>query len=127
MSGNATDERLFFASKIGATYLLGVDQTARQTSDALGALPAGKYLIQATAISAACWIKATKWVAGQAASVVAPATPAAGVSAVAQEFPLTTGGIKSFTLNVRRGVNDRIEAVCGAGATATLAITRMGE
>jgi len=127
MAGNATDERLHFASKIGKTYLLGVDATARQTSDALGALPPGKYFIQATAITADCWVKATKWVAAQAATVVAPATPAAGVSAVANEFPLTIGGIKSFTLHVRSGVNDRIEAVCGGGATATLAITRMGD
>lgn len=127
MSANATDQRLSFSNKIEDTILLTVDTTARQTSDTMGPLQPGKYLVQALSITGRCFVKTTRFVKGQAASVTSPADPAAGASSLVKEFPLDASGVRSFTFFVREGINDRLEAKCAAGGAAVLAITRTGE
>lgn len=127
MSANATDQRLHFSNKIEDTVLLTVDTTARQTSDAMGPLQPGKYLVQALSITGRCFVKAVPFVKGHAPDVVSPADPAAGASALIKEFPLDALGVRSFTFFVREGINDRLEAKCAAAGAAVLAITRTGE
>lgn len=128
MAANATDERLHFSAKIGGSILLTVDTTARHTSDSIGALPPGKYFLHAVTLTGRCWIRTNKFVAGGAAVAVAPPLPAAGVSAVVNEFPLdATSGIRSLTFHVRQGINDRLEAICEAGGSATLVLTKTGD
>jgi hypothetical protein len=128
MAANSSDLRLAFSSKIGGSILLTVDTTARQTSDDIGALPPGKYFIQALAISGVCWVKTSKWVKSAAADVVAPTFPAAAaLGSLVKEFPLDAAAVRSFELHVKPGVNDRIQAICEAAGSASLVITKTGE
>ena len=125
MASRADDHRLYFASELGRRIRLGVDNTARQTTDTLGAIPPGKYLVQAVGLGAnTMGVKAVPFVAGQTETHSIPAAPAAGAVDLADGI-LLTSGFSSFTLHIRSGVNDRLVSIMSAG-TATLELVRTG-
>lgn len=127
MSANSTDLRLAAQEKLGGSYLLTVDTTARQLADSHGALLPGKYLIQALDLGVnRCWVKTSKWVPAASPDITLPALPAAGASTLEQAFPMDAVGITSFELHVRKGRNDRIQAIMSAG-TALLVVTKTGD
>lgn len=125
MSANATDERLFFQAAIGGSLRVALTIASAQTSDAQGALPPGKYLVQFLGLTGVAWIRANKFVPGETITAVVPGViPAPGDRV--NEFPIDPAIARSFTLHVRNGINDRIAAILSAG-TATMIITKLGE
>lgn len=115
------DDRAFYHAAIERTYpIISVTTSGNdQFSDDVGALPQGRYLIQAVNFSdttALCWVHVGKFEDGS--PIAMAATP--GMNKV----PLTPSGAVAIEYNVIRGVNDRIGAVLSAG-TCSLLITRV--
>lgn len=125
MTANATDQRLFFSRDLGRRIRLGVDNTARFTSDALGAITPGRYVVQGVGLGAnTMGVTAIPFVDGAAPTHTIPAAPAAGVTDLADGI-LLTAAVPSFVLHVKKDVNDRLVAIMSAGA-ATLELTKTG-
>lgn len=121
------NQRLFYSQKLSRSYMLAVDTSAQQTSDALGALPPGRYYIHALTLTARCWIRTVPFAKSTAAVVIVPTPPSAGNSSTCNEFPFdATSGIKSAVIDVKKGVSDRVEGICTTGS-CVLVITRVGE
>lgn len=125
MAGRADDQRLVIAAEIGRAIRLGVDTTARQTSDALGGIVPGKYLVRVIGLGAnTMQVKAVPFIAGAAETIAISAVPAAGATDIVEGIRLE-GTDSSFILHVRKDTNDRLVAVMSAGA-ATLELTKTG-
>lgn len=125
MAGNADDQRLVIANEVGRSIRLGVDTTARQTDDALGAIPPGKYLVRAVGLGAnSMQVKSVPFVDGASETIAIVAAPAAGATDIVEGIRLE-GTDNLFILHVKKDVNDRLVAIMSAGA-ATLELTRRG-
>lgn len=114
MGARPDDLEDFYDADIGRTVEVALTVAAAQTSDAFGALPPGRYLIQVATSSSAdiAWMKRSKWVK----------TAAADITAAAPAFPFRA--VTAIELNVRKGVSDRVQGIMGSG-TGTLTITRI--
>ena len=110
------DAVAFYAALLGATTLLAAGVVASQTPDADGPLQPGKYLVQVADIAGGgtTWLKMVPFVKGNV-EVLAAGVPA---------FPMKPGLALSFTVNVLKGVNDRVVAVTSAG-TSNVYLTRI--
>lgn len=115
------DDIAFFHAAIERTYepIAVTTSGTDQLGDDVGALPTGRYLIQAVNFSdttAICWVHVGKFEEGAAL----PMNAGAG----SKKVPLTPSGAVAIEYNVVKEVNDRIGAVLSAG-TCTLLITRV--
>ena len=115
------DDRDFFHAAIERTYPpLAVTTGGAQTSDADGALPSGRYLIQAMnfigASSIICWVRTGAFIKGAPLSLVS----GPGLNTV----PLNTGAAVAIEINVKKDYNDRIGAITSTGS-CTVFITRV--
>lgn len=126
MSGNSTDERLFFRAGIGASIRLGLDGSSRQIPDVNGAIPPGKYVVQFLGLTAIAWVRSAPFVKGETITAAVPAGLAAGATDTPNEFPVDAAISTSFLLHVRSGINDRLAVILSAG-TATMVMTQLGE
>ncbi len=109
------DDVAYFAADLGRTIQLSLTIAGAQTSDDEGALPAGRYLLQADVTAARiAWVTVGKFVKG---------TPIALLNAV-PSFPMQNKLVVLQELHVRRGVNDRIGARMSQGE-GILYITRV--
>lgn len=121
MSGSAHsgfDDKSFYEADIGETTVLSATAVGVQTADAVGALPPGRYLVQARTFSdptATCWILTGKYVASTPIALAA--------SAGAQRIPLSPE-VPGVEFHVRKGYSDRVGAITSAG-TATVYLTRI--
>ena len=103
------DDIAFFQADIGETRLLAaISGSATQLPTAGGALPPGRYLIQATDISDA---GALVWVGVGAFGTTISLTAAAGH----RRIPLSSGAILAIETNVRKGDSDQIAVRTSAG------------
>lgn len=114
------DDRAFFHAAIERTYPeLAVTAGGEQLADDVGALPPGRYLIQAINFSdssAICWVHVGKFVEGSPISL----TAGPGKDTV----PLNPSGAVAIETNVVKGHSDRIGAIMSAG-TCSVFITRV--
>jgi len=117
-SHEGKDDIAFFHAAIERTYELSATVGGAQLSDAEGALPEGRYLIQVvnqTPPAALCWIHVGAFEVGVSLSLVA--------GAGGDRIPLGSS-VVAIETNVVRGDSDRIGAIMSAG-TATVFITRI--
>lgn len=114
---NGADDIAFYEAAIGHTYQLDADDSGVQLGSDAGPLPSGRYLIQAFNLSAGgvCWVHVGGH--GQALGLVA--------GAGRNRIPLTRETILAVETHVRKGDSDTVGAICTAGATATVWITRV--
>lgn len=114
MAGRADDELDFFNADMGPTTLVNLSTTAAQTTDADGALPPGRYLLQVIglATNAVAFVKQVPFKKTETVALIAapPAFPFAATTAI--------------EVNVRKDFSDRIVGRCDTG-TAKLYITQL--
>lgn len=111
----SSDDLAFFAAALGPTIELEADVTGDQTSDDVGALEPGRYLVQLRAtVDDITWITVGPFVKGD------PITAHNDVPA----FPLSRIGLMAVEFHVRKGLNDRVAARTAAG-TSSVYITKV--
>ena len=91
-----------------------------ETADSLGALPPGRYLIQAVGLAQnqVCWVHVGKFVKGE------PLAPASPTAPGEKRFPLTSA-IVAVESHVLRGYSDRIAVQLSIGASLTVYLSRV--
>lgn len=114
------DDRAFFHAAIERTYpALAATAAGEQLGDDVGALPPGRYLIQAINFADSadiCWVHVGKFIEGT------PIALSAGPGK--DKVPLNPSGAIAIETNVVAGHSDRIGAIMSAG-TCTVFITRV--
>ncbi len=115
-----TDDIAFYAADIGDTIVLAASAAGAQTPDvgAAGALPPGRYLVQARNLSVATavvWVHVGSWVT--AVPIVLT------VGAGRRRVPLSAE-VPAIEFHVRKNDSDRIGAITSSG-TADVWITRI--
>ena len=125
MSSNAhsgTHDIAFYEADIGGTFVISASTTlANAPSDVEGALPPGRYLVQAISFSdatATCWLHVGRFESGT------PLVPGNDIAAGTQRFPLHGDAMPAIEFNVLTGHNDRVAVVTSAG-TATVYLSRV--
>jgi len=111
---NGADDIAFYEADIGYTYELSVTDAGAQLDEALGALPSGRYLIQAQGLEEGdvCWVHFGPY------RKPIPLSVGSGP----KRIPLTSA-IFAFETHIRKGNSDTLGAITTSGASAILWIT----
>jgi len=118
--GGNHDQAFFEAAIENTAALTASVGSLAETSDTGGALPPGRYLIQAPGIAGTqvVWVHVGPFVKG------APLAPANPVGAGTRRFPLTAA-IVAIETHCLGGYSDRIAVQLSSGAAVPVYITRV--